>query len=115
VSDAALIALIAAYAAVWVGTAVVCWLKGKRLWATLGFVTGWHVIPAVRLAKPDSWWSRRFYDEQKLRLAKARFFELDAPDDYEDLAELSADEVMGMDKITRKAWEKENKRRAKSA
>src|SRR5213075_479947 len=36
---------------------VVCWLKGKRWWATLGFFTGWHWIPVFRLAKPNSWWA----------------------------------------------------------
>jgi hypothetical protein len=54
---------------------VVCWLKGKKLWATIGFISLWHVIPMVRLAKPDSWWARRRYDGRKLERARTRFTE----------------------------------------
>jgi hypothetical protein len=108
-------AAVLAYIALWFGTAVICWLKGKHLWATLGLFTGWHVIPAIRLAKPDSWWAERRYDADKLDRAKARFGH-GVPDhvaggDYDELAELSPEEVAGMDKITRRAWEKERKRR----
>jgi hypothetical protein len=52
---------------------VVCWLKGKRLWAIIGWVTGFHMVPALRLAKPDSWWAQRFYDERKMNRARGRF------------------------------------------
>ena len=52
---------------------VVCWLKGKRLWATLGFITGWHWIPVFRLAKPSSWWARKYYTRDKLARSNARF------------------------------------------
>lgn len=114
--DAVYVLIALAYVVIWVGTAVICWLKGKRLWATLGFVTGWHVIPAIRLAKPESRWAQKHYDGEKLDRAKARFGhgvpEHVAGGDYNELAELTAEEVAGMDKITKRAWEKERKRRA---
>ena len=31
------------------------------------------IVPALRLAKPASWWARRFYDEEKVALANERF------------------------------------------
>lgn len=49
----------------------------KRLWAELligllfpGIV--W-MIASFRLARPSSWWARRFYGPEKLRRAKERF------------------------------------------
>jgi hypothetical protein len=51
-------------------------LKGKWVAAvvlallTLG--VGWFVT-GIRLAKPTSWWARRFYDADKVRLAYGRF------------------------------------------
>ena len=51
----------------------VCWLKGKRRWAVIGFFSAWHLVAAYRLAKPDSWWARRFYDDAKRRRASERF------------------------------------------
>jgi hypothetical protein len=64
-----------------IGFASLCFLvatvlKGKWLAAvvlmllTLGL--GWFVT-GIRLAKPTSWWARRYYDPDKLRLAYARF------------------------------------------
>lgn len=58
---------------------IVCWLKGKKLWATVGFFIGWHWIPAFRLAKPRSWWARRYYGEDKMRRSRARFDDDDDP------------------------------------
>jgi hypothetical protein len=58
---------------VFFGPSVVCWLKGKRLWATLGWLTWWHLIPMVRLASPGSWRARRYYGADKLARAHARF------------------------------------------
>lgn len=54
---------------------VVCLLKGQWLFFALGFVFGgllW-VIVAFRLARPDSWWARRFYEAQKLARARERY------------------------------------------
>jgi hypothetical protein len=98
------------------GPSIVLWLKGKRLWATLGFITAWHWIPAFRLAKPDSWWAQRYYDEPKLLIAHARFAGAstampDAPG-AASVAEFSADEIAFQDKTTRRAWEKARKRNA---
>ena len=56
-----------------VAPAAICWLKGKRWWATLGLVTMWHWVPAVRLAKPASWWARKYYAGDKLARSHARF------------------------------------------
>jgi hypothetical protein len=83
------------------------WLKGKRLWATVGLVTGWNWVPAVRLAKPDSWWARRRYDKGKLRAAKARFAEDlpgEVPASVPAAWEFSAEEIAEQDRTTRRAW-----------
>ena len=49
-------------------------LKGKSGMVVLGLVFHpvWWVT-AIRLAKPNSWWARRFYDERKLARAQARY------------------------------------------
>ena len=52
---------------------VICWLKGKRRWAVIGFFSAWHIVAAFRLAKPESWWARQFYDDVKLKQSRARF------------------------------------------
>ena len=64
-----------------VGFAAVCCLvatvlKGKWLAAvvvTLLTVGLGLYVTGIRLAKPTSWWARRFYDAEKLRLAYERF------------------------------------------
>lgn len=71
--DDLLLLSIASTLALGVIPSVVCWLKGKRRWAIIGFFSAWHVVAAVRLAKPESWWARRFYDEAKLSESRARF------------------------------------------
>jgi hypothetical protein len=112
------VAIVVAVVALLIVPSVVCWLKGKKLWATLGFFTNWHWIPVIRLAKPDSWWARRFYDDEKMWRARARFSEL--PDDadaapVEAVEEFSRDDIVYQDKVTRKAWEKAQKSRAREA
>ncbi len=52
---------------------VICWLKGKRLWAILGFLTLWHWVPVFRLAKPSSWWAHTYYGPDKLARSIDRF------------------------------------------
>jgi hypothetical protein len=55
--------------------ATITWLKGQRLLFLAGFVFGglvWY-ITALRLARPDSWWARRFYDATKLERAQKRY------------------------------------------
>lgn len=62
-------------------TAIVCLLKGKNLLALIGvFMPLVASFGMVRLAKPGSWWARRFYrpGSRKIRRAEARFDE-----DYE--------------------------------
>jgi hypothetical protein len=49
---------------------LVALLKGKLKIAVLGvIILGLGIIGAVRLAKPDSWWARRFYDPGRGRRA----------------------------------------------
>ena len=104
-----------AVAALLLGPSVVCWLKGKRLWATLGFITQWHWIPVFRLAKPESWWARRYYDDEKMRRSRIRFNNDDPHPGRESASEspdaFSAEDVALEDKITRKAWAKAQKQR----
>lgn len=50
-------------------------LKGKWISAVAIFVLTLGLmlpITAIRLAKPESWWARRFYDEPKLRRSVLR-------------------------------------------
>jgi hypothetical protein len=55
--------------------AVVCFLKGKRFFGIVGlFVPLVAVVGALRLAKPDSRWARR-YGRPKLDRARSRFAE----------------------------------------
>ena len=57
-----------------VAGAVVTALKGKPWCLVGGFFIGWFwVFGALRLAKPDSWWGRRFYEGTKLNESKTRF------------------------------------------
>jgi hypothetical protein len=57
-----------------IAAAVVTALKGKPWCLVVGFFIGWFwVFGALRLAKPDSWWGRRFYDGTKLAESKLRF------------------------------------------
>lgn len=52
---------------------VICLLKGKYWFGLIGLLLHpfWYV-GAIRLAKPDSSWARR-YDEAKLAVARERF------------------------------------------
>jgi hypothetical protein len=55
-------------------------LKGKWLAAVVLLVLTaglGYFVTGIRLAKPTSWWARRYYDADKLRLAFERF-ELDS-------------------------------------
>jgi hypothetical protein len=60
--------------ALYVAGAVATALKGKPWSFLLGFVIGWFwVFGALRLAKPQSWWARHFYEGTKLAESNARF------------------------------------------
>jgi hypothetical protein len=53
--------------------AVVAFLKGKAKLGAFGvFIPGLAFVAALRLAKPDSLWARRFYVGAKLKRSKAR-------------------------------------------
>jgi len=55
--------------------AAITWLKGQRAAFIVGFFTVGFVwyVGASRLAKPMSWWARRFYGPRKLERALQRF------------------------------------------
>jgi hypothetical protein len=56
------------------GPATVLWLKGRSDLVLLGLCTlglVW-IVGLTRIAKPDSWWARRFYGPDKLAKARAR-------------------------------------------
>ena len=59
--------------AVSIGTAVICLLKAKYWTFVAGLFIGlFWVVGAIRLAKPSSWWARRYYDGAKMALAVQR-------------------------------------------
>jgi hypothetical protein len=62
--------LLAVYAAVLLAAGVITALKGK--WATLivGLVSFAWLFGAVRLARPNSFWDRKFYDERQRQRAR---------------------------------------------
>ena len=53
----------------------ITWSKGQRAAFFLGFLflgTIW-MVAAFRLARPSSWWARRFYGPEKMERALNRF------------------------------------------
>jgi hypothetical protein len=61
-------------------TGVITGLKGKYGFLAAGLLIGlFWIIGAIRLAKPASWWAKRFYGEEKMRLARERFASASAP------------------------------------
>jgi hypothetical protein len=46
------------------------WLLFAAGWLTIGLV--WW-IASLRLARPESWWARRFYGQDKLARAQSRY------------------------------------------
>ena len=68
------VAIVLAGLLVSVATGVITGLKGKYGFLAAGLLIGlFWIVGALRLAKPDSWWARRFYDEEKMRRARERF------------------------------------------
>ncbi len=57
----------------WIFVAV-CLLKGKLIWGVLGIYM-WPValIGAVRLARPNSWWARKRYDDEMRARSNERY------------------------------------------
>ena len=56
---------------------VICFLKGKPVFGTLGLFSGalswWAIVGAIRIAKPGSWWARKYYGPEKMEIAHRRF------------------------------------------
>jgi len=53
----------------------ITWAKGHRAAFALGFLllgTIW-IVAACRLARPTSWWARKFYGPEKMQRAQKRF------------------------------------------
>ena len=56
-----------------VGITVICLLKGKIIMGLAGLPAPlFSYVGAFRLAKPESFWARRFYGEKKLARAARR-------------------------------------------
>ena len=62
------------YVGLWIAAGVVTALKGKPWLLVFGLLVGlcW-LCGSLRLAKPQSWWARRFYDSTKMNESKLRF------------------------------------------
>jgi hypothetical protein len=53
---------------------VICLLKGKLVMGLVGLpAPGLSLFGAIRVAKPNSFWARRFYGEKKLAKSERRF------------------------------------------
>jgi hypothetical protein len=62
------------FAGLFLASGVVTGLKGKPWLLLLGLLIGWcWIFGSLRIAKPQSWWARRFYDESKLVQSRMRF------------------------------------------
>jgi hypothetical protein len=60
----------------WLTPLVIASLKGKNNLVLAGLLIGGVIvwwIGAIRLAKPDSYWARRYYDREKRDRSEARF------------------------------------------
>jgi hypothetical protein len=59
----------------WLVAIAICILKRKIIMAIASLVTYGitAIVGAARLAKPNSYWARRFYDPAKLERARQRF------------------------------------------
>ncbi|MFN8169368.1 MAG: hypothetical protein U0S36_11355 [Candidatus Nanopelagicales bacterium] len=57
-----------------IGYTIICMLKGKIFTGLIGLaVPIVSLVGAIRLAKPESFWARRFYKDAKLERARRRF------------------------------------------
>lgn len=53
---------------------VVCGMKGKWGFVVLGFlVPVFWIVGAVKLAKPTSWWARRYYGDATMSESEQHF------------------------------------------
>jgi len=52
---------------------IVCFLKGKLIWGVLGlYLPPIAIVTAFRLARPNSWWARKRYDDDPAKLERSR-------------------------------------------
>ena len=52
---------------------IVCFLKGKLIWGVLGlYLPPIAMVTAFRLARPNSWWARKRYDDDPAKLERSR-------------------------------------------
>jgi hypothetical protein len=66
--------------AAYIAAIVISGLKGKPFMVVMGILTLgmpafslWPVIGAIRIAKPNSTWARKYYGEEKMQIALTRF------------------------------------------
>jgi hypothetical protein len=53
---------------------VICLMKGKLMYGVLGFyIPPIAIVGSLRLARPDSRWARKRYDEEKVARSRARY------------------------------------------
>ena len=53
---------------------IICLLKGKIFTGLIGFAVPLvSFVGSIRLAKPESFWAKRFYDEAKMSRSQKRF------------------------------------------
>lgn len=67
--------VLGALIAAWALPALVVVLKGQYLLFFLGFLAGgilWWIV-AFRLARPDSFWARRWYSKTRLDASRRRY------------------------------------------
>jgi hypothetical protein len=56
------------------GVLVLCGLKGKWGFVALGFLMpAFWVIGAIKIAKPRSWWARRYYGDVAMSDSEQHF------------------------------------------
>jgi hypothetical protein len=68
-----------------VAMVTVCFLKGKVWMGCISLLIGGPFVTIFgvsRLAKPDSWWARKYYDPTQLARARARFGGTSGPSEY---------------------------------
>ena len=78
---------------------VVCGMKGKNGMATLGCIISglFAIVGAIRIAKPTSWWARKYYGPEKMKIALQRFAHL-----YKDSTRKGIEQSIQVIDISRK-------------
>ncbi len=90
-----------------IGVPLACALKGKWWFMLFALLGGWlGLVGAIRLAKPDSYWARHWYGDEKMATTEQRFapdpaLSEPAPHHPEDSEQSDDDDVALQDKLTR--------------